>query len=385
MKYRSPRQCIFIGIILTIGYIITPILVSGSASIHSFTIVSKASTELDLGFCTYIGGTNYDYFGPIAVDANGDIYLAGDTASTDFPTTDGAYDRTHNGGSIGFSQDAFVMKLSGDGQEIIYSTFIGGSDDETIYSIAVDDEGNAYVTGVTASTDFPTTNDAYDRTYNGGENDCFVAKLSSDGSELLFSTYVGGLEGEFPKGIAVGENGECHVVGNTYSSNFPVDTVNEQESCHTLGGDQDGFVFKVNADGSSLEYSMFLGGNGTVDTAYSIALDSLERTVVVGVTSSFDFPIVNAINSQLNGVGDSFISRLMPNGTFDFSTYLGGSMPDRAYGVALNPDNDIYIIGSTDGGDFPIVGADNLLLNGNIGIFLSVLNASGSEIGRAHV
>ena len=380
MKHQSLGIWVILGMLLSMGYILAPALVSGNVTSHSSFTASKDFTELDIGFCTYLGGPEYDGIYALTTDDDDCIYLAGYTESPDFPTTEGAFDQSHNGGPYWEPQDCFVTKLSNDGQEIIYSTFIGGSDGyESVTGIAVDDEGNAYITGYTSSSDFPTTEGAYSQAYNGGETECFVAKLSTNGSELLYSTYVGGLAYEVPIDIVVDSHGNAYVAGYTESPDFPVSTLNEQESCHALGGDQDGFVFKVNDDGNSLEYSMFLGGNGAVDTAWSIALDSLERVVVVGVTSSFNFPIVNALNNELNGVGDSFISRLLPDGSFDFSTYLGGSLPDRAYGVAVDSDDDIYITGLTDG-DFPIVGADGSILNGTSGMFLSILDEQGTSL-----
>ncbi len=380
MKSQKMETWIIIGILLTVSGLMLPSFVSSSTNEIQFSSDRELTSEaIELGFSTYLGGSDSDEIYAIAIDDNDDIYLAGWTESSDFPTTEGVYDRSHNGGVSWASSDCFVMKLSNDGQEIIYSTFIGGSNHgEYVTGIAVDEERNVYITGRTSSDDFPTTQYAYDRTYNGGEADCFVAKLSSDGSELLFSTYIGGSEYENPYGIAIGESGECYVVGNTYSPDFPVDTPNEQESCHTLGGDQDGFVIKLCDNGTRLDYSMYLGGNGVRDDIFDLTIDSGGNIVLVGFTWSSDFPIVNAYDDELSGDTEGIIAKVHSNGSFIFSTFFGGSDVDSIYSVDINHD-DIYLAGST-GGDFPIIGVDNPPLNGSFGIFLSILSEQGTVL-----
>ena len=381
MKHESPEFGIILGIVLSMGYILAPVLVSGNVTSHSSFTASKDFTELDIGFCTYLGGPEYDGIYALTTDDDDCIYLAGYTESPDFPTTEGAFDQSHNGGPYWEPQDCFVTKLSNDGQEIIYSTFIGGSDGaEYVTGMAVDEEGNVYIIGRTSSDDFPTTEGAYNQLYNGGESDCFMTKLSADGTELLYSTYVGGSAYEVPFDITIDSNGDSYVVGYTESPDFPVITLNEQDSCYTLGGGHDGFIFKLCGNGSCLEYSMYLGGDGTYDDAFSLTLDSYERIVVAGYTRSTDFPVVDAMYDEINGEGDCFITRLEHDGTFDFSTYLGGSVLDGAYSVAVDSNDDIYIIGITDGGNFPIVGADESIFNGTFGIFLSILNEQGTAL-----
>jgi len=380
MKQQEIETWLILGLVLTVGCLLLPSIVNGSADEIQFLSDGElASDTIELGFSTYLGGTDSDEIYAIAIDDNDDIYLAGWTESSDFPTTEGAYDRSHNGGVSWDSSDCFVMKLSNDGQEIIYSTFLGGSDHgEYVTGIAVDEEGNVYITGRTSSDDFPTTEGAYDRTYNVGESDCFVTKISPDGSELLFSTYVGGSEYENPSGIVLGGNGDCYVIGNTYSPDFPVDTPNEQDSCHTLGGDQDGFVFRLSDNGDSLDYSMYLGGDGVRDDIFDAAIDSEDNIVLVGFTWSSDFPIVNAYDDELSGDTEGVIVKVHSNGSFIFSTFFGGSDADVVYSVDIH--NDIYITGGTSGDDFPIVGVNNPFLSGSFGIFLSILNKQGTAL-----
>jgi hypothetical protein len=381
MKPRHLEPWVILGILLSVSYFLIPSLVSSSPD--DSIILSDgeiSSDEIELRFSTYLGGTDYDYVSAITIDDSGDIYIAGCTSSTDFPTTEGAYDRSHNGGSIGFYEDAFVMKLSNDGQEILYSTFIGGSDDdESVYDIAVDDEGSVYITGITTSDDFPTTPGAFDRTYNGGETDGFVAKLSPDGSELLYSTYIGGSEGDFPNALVVGSNGECYVVGVTYSEDFPIDTPNDQESCYTQSGRTDGFVFKLDENGSSIGHSMYLGGEGDWDEIFDITIDSEGNIIFVGYTQSSDFPVVNAFDDELTG-HEGFITKIHPNGSFLLSTFFGGSDADDIRGVSISPSDQLYLTGLTISEDFPRVGVTDQQLNGSRGIFLSILDSQVTDI-----
>jgi len=375
MNHRT-MNVLILAILLIMGvmYNISPIepdnvTVSGN---------HRLSGNLDLQFSTYFGGQGYDYMADIAIDANGYIYITGTTESIDFPTTEGAFDRSHDGGTLEWLPiDAFVMKLSSDGQEIIYSTFLGGSGDDYGSDIEVDDLGNVYVAGSTDSSDFPTVN-AYDDTHNSGE-DCFVVKISPDGSNLVFSTYVGGSANDAPYGLAVAENGDCIVVGDTFSTDFPVVTSNSQPSCHTLGGTRDGFVFRLSNDGNSMNYSMYLGTSDK-ETAYGVAIDSQGGVGIVGYTTSADFLILNALDTTLNGSYDIFIARINETGHLMFSTYLGGSGGDRASTISVDDAGQIYIAGTTDGEGFPIVDVHDPILNGTDGLFLLVMEPLENEI-----
>ena len=381
MKHESPEFWIILGIVLSMGYILAPVFVSGSVNDHSSIIASKASAELEFGFSTYLGGTGQDEMTEMAIDDNGDIYLAGSTWSRDFPTTEGAFDTSHNGGPDWEPTDCFVTKLSGDGQEIIYSTYIGGSDQgEYVTGIAVDHEGNVYITGCTSSDNFPTTDGAFDRTYNGGERDGFVAKLSANGSELLYSTYVGGSNYDAPLAIAIDDDGNCYVVGYTESADFPINTSNKQGSCHTLGSRQDGFVFKLCDDGSSLGYSMFLGGDGEYEKANAIAIDSEGNAIIIGDTKSSDFPLMHPIDDELSGVSDGFIAKVYPNGSFMSSTYLGWSDVDGFKGLSISSSDKIVLTGLTRSEDFPRGVIADQRLNGSIGFFLLVVDAQLTDI-----
>ncbi len=367
MNVRRLRVLVSIGLVLSLGFL----------SAATYSVLAQGSMTVGFNFATYIGGADSDWLGDVEVDADGNIYLVGTTTSSNFPTTEGVFDRSHTGGTEWFPQDCFVMKLSPDGQKIIYSTFIGGSGDDSGTDIAIDSLGNVYVTGTTSSSNFPTLN-AYDDSYNSGE-DCFVLKLSSDGSELLFSTFVGGSGYDIPYEIVSATDGSCIVVGRTESSNFPVDTLNTQPECHSRGGDSDGFVFRLGDTGEELIYSMYLGGEGVVDPTFSVDLDSNDNPVLVGLTRSSDFPIVNAMDDEMGGDGDCYVVKLNADGQFNFSTFFGGSNRDIAEAVQLDDDDMIYLAGLTLSTDFSRVAIQNSDLNGTRGVFVSILGADGNS------
>jgi hypothetical protein len=308
--------------------------------------VAKLNSAGALAYSTHVGGSGIDEGFGIAVDSASNAYATGLTSSADFPTV-GAFDATLGGG-----QDAFVTKLNATGTAIAYSTYLGGGGSDQAGSIALDSARNAYVPGVTASSDFPTSAGAADTTL-GGTTDAFVTKLNASGSALVYSTYLGGSADEsVPFGIAVDGSLNAYVTSRTFSSDFPT-TPSAFDS--TLGGTQDAFVTKLNTAGSALVYSTYLGGSGT-ERSFSIALDD-SRAWVTGRTSSSDFPTADAFDSTLGGNQDAFATKLnKPGGGLSFSTYLGGSGTDVGVGIALDsasPNPNAYIIGATGSGDFP--------------------------------
>lgn len=228
--------------------------------------------------------------GGIAVDASGNAYVTGSTGSPpDFPTTPGAFQTTHGGKQDGFvsNQDGFVSKLNSAGSALIYSTYLGGSGDDGGLGIAVDASGNAYVTGWTSSSDFPTAPGAFQTTYGGGQyGEAFVAKLNAAGSALVYSTYLGGSNQDYGSGITVDASGNAYVTGFTVSSDFPTTPGALQL---TYGGNCDAFVSKLNVSGSVLVYSTYLGGND-FDEGIGIAVDGLGNAYVAGLTDSSNFP-----------------------------------------------------------------------------------------------
>ena len=305
--------------------------------------VSKLNASgSSLIYSTYLGGSGNDEDGGIAVDSSGSAYVTGFTGSTDFPTTTGAYQTTNGGGG------AFVSKLNAAGSALAYSTYLGGSSLSIGFGIAVDSSGNAYVTGFT-SGNFPTTAGAY-QTTAGGNRDVFVSKLNVTGSALVYSTYLGGNKDENGNGIAVDSSGSAYVTGNTYSTNFPTTTSAFQTTYN--GGDA--FVSKLNAAGSALVYSTYLGGS-SYDGGDGIAVDSSGNVYVTGDTSSTDFPTTtSAFQTTTSGYTDAFVSKLNAAGSaLAYSTYLGGGGNERGSGIAVDSSGSVYVTGDTSSTDFP--------------------------------
>jgi hypothetical protein len=334
-----------------------------------------------LVYSTFIGGANVDSGFDITVDASGNAYVTGSTQlliiPSTFPTTAGAFDTTHNGGS----QDAFVAKLNPTGSALIYSTFLGGSALDSASGIAVDSTGNAYVTGTTESPDFPTTVGAFDTTHNA-DRDAFVTKLNPTGSALIYSTFLGGLDGDFGRSVVVDNVGSAYVTGNTFSSSFPT-TPGAFDT--TISPDEvaDVFVTKLNSAGSALVYSTHLGGSRGASSG-GIALDASGSVYVTGSTSSTDFPTtVGAFDTTSNGLGDVFVTKFNPTGSaLVYSTFLGGSTSDEAHGIAVDASGSAYVTGPTTSSNFPTtVGAFDTTYNGGFAdAFVAKLNPSGAAL-----
>ncbi len=322
-----------------------------------------------VSFSTYLGGSAFDHGYGIAVDSSENVYVTGQTLSSDFPFVGGSIDSTRGG-----TRDAFVFKLNAAGSALTYSTYLGGVSFELASEIAVDSSGNAYVTGQTTSSDFPTTGGALDTTQNS--TDAFVSKLNAAGSALTYSTYLGGTAVERGEGITVDTSGNAYVTGHTTSSDFP--TVSAIDS--TLGGAQDGFVSKLNAAGSALTYSTYLGGAGSSDIVWGIVVDSSGNAYVTGQTDSSDFPFVGGVDSSQDGT-DAFVSKLNAAGSaLTYSTYLGGTVSDIGKDIAVDSSGNAYVTGFTGSSDFPTVSAIDSTLGGTQDGFVSKLNAVGSAL-----
>jgi len=321
-------------------------------------------------YSTYLGGSNGDWVNGIAVDSSGAAYVSGYTWSTDFPIKN-AYQGTHAG-----DVDVFVTKLSADGQSLVYSTYLGGSDSDCGRSFAVDNSGAAYVSGDTESTDFPIKN-AYQGTHAGGTRDVFVTKLSADGTSLVYSTYLGSSSYEDGMGIAVDDTGAAYVSGYTRSYNFP--TKNAYQGSHA-GGLWDAFITKFSADGQSLVYSTYLGGR-FIDWLCGIAVDSSGAAYVIGRTSSTDFPIKNAYQGTYIDNFDVFVTKFSADGqSLVYSTYLGGSDYDRGSSIAVDNSGAAYVSGNTYSTDFPTKNAYQGSHAGSSDAFVTKFSADGQSL-----
>ncbi len=326
-----------------------------------------------LEYSTYLGGSKYEEGHSIAVDPAGNAYVTGLTRSFDFPTVN-PVQGTRGGSSDDFTgSDAFVTKLNAAGNALVYSTYLGGSNYDNGFAIAVDSAGNAYVTGATASSDFPTAN-PMQSTNNSFFGTAFVAKLNAAGNALVYSTYLGGGHVDRGSGIAVDSAGNAYVTGGTVSSNFP--TVNPAQG--TMHGSGDAFVAKLNAAGSALIYSTYLGGGGE-DAGSGIAVDAAGNAYVTGTTRSFDFPTVNPIQStNSSNFGTAFVAKLNAAGSaFVYATYLGGHDETLGFGIAVDAAGNAYVTGLTLASDFPTVHpiqTDRV----DSDAFVTKLNAAGS-------
>ena len=322
-------------------------------------------------FCsTYLGGTAGEYVRGIAVDNKGAAYVSGYTSSTDFPTKN-AYQGNHAG------VDVFVTKFSADGKSLIYSTYLGGSDSDMGRCITVDSSGAAYVSGDTRSTDYPTKS-AYQGAYRGGDKDVFVTKLSSSGTRLIYSTYLGGSSTEDGIGIAVDDSGAAYAAGYTASYNFP--TQNPYQGNHA-GGLWDSFVTKFSADGQNLVYSTYLGGL-FVDWLSGIAVDSTGAAYVTGRTSSKNFPVMNAYQDTYVDNFDVFITKFFTDGqNLVYSTYLGGSDFDYSEGIAVDNNGAAYVVGDTLSTDFPTMNAyQGTHAGGSLDAFVTMFSPDGKNL-----
>ena len=373
--------------------------VTGSTSSVNFPTVNPFQATLNGGsnafvaklnaagsalvYSTYVGGSSAygDGGGSIALDSSGNAYVTGSTYSTDFPTMNPL--QAHCGSCVpndSSSFTAFVTKLNPTGSALVYSTYLGGSTEDAGYRIAVDAAGSAYVTGYTASTNFPTAN-PLQPSYGGGAHDAFVAKLNPAGSTLVYSTYLGGSGDEGCSGLAVDASGNAYVTGNTASTDFP--TVNPLQPSYG-GGMSDAFVAKLNPAGSALVYSTYLGGSGE-DVGFRIALDSAGNMYLAGQTASTNFPTANPLqetcDSCSSGIVNVFVTKLNPAGSaLVYSTYLNSGSGGYGYGIAVDGAGNAYITGGT-GSSFttsnplqPSYGGDGA------DAFVTKLNPTGSAL-----
>jgi hypothetical protein len=352
-----------------------------------------------LVYSTRLGGAGGDAGYAIALDAAGDAYVTGETGSTDFPVANPLQR------ALGGATDVFVAKVSADGSRLLYSTYLGGSGADVGYGIAVDSAGSAYITGDTRSADFPLAAPWQGKL--GGAADVFVAKLSADGSRLLYSTYFGGSGGERGLGVAVDTAGNAYVTGYTNSTDLPV--ANAFQGTFA-GGNADAFVLKLNPAGSAPIYATYLGGgNDRPDIGTAIAADSGGNAYVTGFTNSADFATAHPLQ-PFRGPTDAFVTKFNPSGSaLIYSTFLGGTADDEAMGIAVDAAGSAYVTGHTESLNFPTTagafrtscvavpvnipignicsGGDafvsKLSPDGSALVYSTYLSGSGFEVGRS--
>lgn len=378
----------------------------GATDKPNITITKLRADTSAVVFSTYIGGKDADMPGGVAVDAAGNLFIAGYTGSVDFPVTANAYQR--NPGNPGTDSstlgDGFVLKLNAAGSALVYSSFLGGSSPDTCTALAVDSAGNVFVAGV-ASSNMPNPEFAFQRLPRPGNSlyDAFAAKLDSSGSRLLAFTYFGGNGFDAPTGIAVDRAGNSYLTGFTNSTvSFPVTADAYQPKLSTDSTNfrkdrRDAFLLKFNPDMSSLLYGTYLGGPMD-DLGLALALDAEGSIYITGSTNSANFPVTTgAFQTTYKGAGggtvlpggDAFVTKLSPDGkSLIYSTYLGGAGNDRILGIALDAQNNAWLTGSTLSADFPLSNDAAQRAYGGVGVkglrlgdaFVSQLSANGRSL-----
>lgn len=340
-----------------------------------------------LVYSTLLGGTSFNQANAVAVDGSGNAYVAGYTLSTDFPVVGGLTPNAPNG-----DFDAYVAKVAPDGKSLVYSTYLGGALEDRATGIAVDAAGDAFVTGFTLSTNFPTAGTPFQAANKGGF-DGFVAELNAAGSALTFSTYLGGTQDDKPSGIALDSAGDAIVTGITTSADFPTTATAPQTA---LVGGQAAFATALNPAGSAELYSTYIGGHALVNgmetgvtTANAVAVDASGNAYVAGSTNATSgFPVTaGALEGANQGGIDAFVAVVQRSGTrFQYVTYLGGSKKDEANAIAVDLNGDAFIAGDTSSSDlYTKAGLNNASafqqsLSGSNDAFVTELNNSGSAL-----
>jgi len=324
----------------------TEIAAPFTESVGATGAVFAAGTN-DLLYSTFLGGDgNLDTGTDLAVDGAGHAYVTG-LAYPGFPTTPGVFDTSIDG----VHSDAFVAKLSPDGTDLVYATFLGGSDYDIGQGIVVDEAGNAYVAGYTTSPDFPASPGAADGSL-GGESDAFVVKLNDIGTDLIYGTYLGGSDDDFGWGTAIDGAGHAFVTGYSQSTDFPI--TGGAFDPDPVGGEA--YAVKLNLDGTGLDYATYLGGS-EADYGNDIAVDhGTGDAYVTGYTRSDDFPVTpGAFGPDLaDSDADAFVARLTADGSnLVYGTYLGGTQYETAQAIAVDGSGYAYVTGFTESADFP--------------------------------
>lgn len=363
--------------------------------------VAKYGPDGALVWSTYLGGGDVDVANSLALDVAGNLYVTGRTGSDDFPTRGAAQPALNGLGCQGEPcHDAFVTKLDGNGV-IAYSTFLGGTNNEEGVGVAVDRAGSAYVTGNTDSPDLPTRA-AVQPTFGSscpGDLPCpydvFVAKLSSDGSELVYSTYLGGRGPDTSGGVTVDASGSAYVTGSTRSADYPTAGALQGAVAGLACGPPpgvpclDAFVTKLSSGGDALVYSTLFGGTSN-ERGTGVAVGSDGSAVITGSTQSRDLPTANPLQAALDNrsctsdepqeqCNDGFVAKLDPTATsLTYSTYLGGAAEDQGLAVAVDDQGNATVVGRTDSRNFPVLAAVQPTFGGYIDGFATSLTPDGA-------
>jgi hypothetical protein len=398
------------------------VYVTGTTESFDFPVVNQAgggcqgtcSTSFDVVYITKInaagnalvyssriGGSTFDQGFGVAVDSSGNAYLAGLTESADFPRLNQIAGACVGACGTAGSEDVFVTKINAVGNALVYSSVLGGSNNDAGFAIAVDPSGNAYLTGLTDSPDFPRVNPipgACLGTCGSGSfpQDAFVAEVNAAGTALVYSSHLAGSAFTEGFGIAADSAGSAYIAGLTQSADFPRVNQIAGACAGTCGGgaNSDGFVTKVNPRGVSLAYSSVFGGSG-FDMGSAIAVDSTGNAYLTGSTQSADFPQPNSINRACahgcgaggTAPGDAFVTKINSAGTaIVYSSLVGGDHDDEGTGIAVDSVGNAYLTGFTQSANFPSVHSIKGACAGTCGkknasnAFVVAVNSGGSAL-----
>jgi murein DD-endopeptidase MepM/ murein hydrolase activator NlpD len=313
-----------------------PFQVSSSGSFDAFVLKMRGDGS-EMVYAAFFGGRDHDSGAAVAVDGQGSATVAGTTRSADLPGTAGHFRPNHGGGD-----DAFALKLGAAGTEILYATYLGGSGDDRAADVALDGAGSAYVAGTTTSVDFPLTEGAWDTHLDGA--DAFLLKLDPTGTGLAYSTLVGGGAWEQGQGVAVDGAGQAVLVGTTASADLPTSPDALQTE---LSGETDAFLTRLNAAGTAVLYSTYLGGSDA-DSAHSVGVDAAGNAFVSGATRSADFPVTDGgFGTAHAGQQDAFLAKIDAAGVLSYAGLMGGSGDDWGQAVSVDAGGNATLAGSS--------------------------------------
>lgn len=326
------------------------------------------SATQQLRWGTFVGGSSYDDAYRLAIDPWGNVIFAGITGSGNIPAPNG-FD-----GSINGDEDFYVGKLSADGSQLLWATYLGGNYEDHLNSLALGLQGEIIVCGKTTSENMPVQS-GYDMSYNG-TGDCYVAALSSAGSQLLFGTFLGGGSSEWPYAMAVAADGSIVIGGQTSSTDIP--TPGGYDT--SLNGYTNMYVAALSASGDQVLWGTYLGGSAT-DECYALALDSGGNVVVGGTTSSSNIPTPGGYDHSLSALYDMYVAKLSADGSdLLWGTFIGGSMSESAHELALDPQGNVIVCGESSSADMPVPGGFDTSMNGINDFYLTKLSSSGDQL-----
>ena len=326
-----------------------PVYIGPSTTLNgtSDAFIIKMHSTGQVKYSTYIGGSGLDEGLGVAVNSNGEAYFTGETWSNDFPVTANAYSSSYSG-----QGDAFICKMRQDGLVINYATYIGGSNSDDGKSIAINNLNEIYLTGITFSSDFPSTSNAFDPVYNG-DVDGYVLKLNNAGNNIEYSTFIGDTLENYTYSIALDNNKNAYITGFTEAGGggFPITSSAYNSNINGGNFGVDIFALKLNPNGSNLEYSTYIHPG----YATSIKIDPYNNAYISGMADTLFPTTTDAIYSTSSNLGDAFVTKLNASGTdLHYSTLIGGANGSIAFGVDIDDELDVYLTGWTSSIDFPV-------------------------------